>query len=251
MLHVGIGGPPAPCPIRWPPTRSKARRSLAWGTRHASMRNDPRTSPFLWRPSFSGTGAHIGPTRRSAPRRPSWPWPNGEWHAMSPARSHRVALAQVAVTAAEENRSVVDRLIEYLRVRVAQGVSPEAELIRAEVERGQTATDVTLAEIDLLRARAELQPYLSRACAAVECVAGARGGAVCCEPAAAGDRSIRPACVRASRIGQRAGQGRRDSGRSRRRAAPRGSRGRSEFWRQADGRPQFDDRRHQPVRADL
>lgn len=74
---------------------------------------------------------------------------------------YRVALAQVAVTAAEENRSAVDRLVDYLRIRVAQGASPEAELIRAEVERGQTATDVTLAEVDLLRARAELQPYLA------------------------------------------------------------------------------------------
>jgi len=73
---------------------------------------------------------------------------------------YKVALAQVGVVAAQENRSAVDRLIEYLRARVAQGASPEAELIRAEVERDQTGTDVTLADVDLVRARAELQPFL-------------------------------------------------------------------------------------------
>jgi cobalt-zinc-cadmium efflux system outer membrane protein len=84
---------------------------------------------------------------------------------------YRVALAQAAVTAAQENRSAVDRLIEYLRARVAQGASPEAELIRAEVERGQTATEVTLAEVDLVRARAELQPYLAAQAASLDTLA--------------------------------------------------------------------------------
>jgi cobalt-zinc-cadmium efflux system outer membrane protein len=73
---------------------------------------------------------------------------------------YRVALAQVAVVAAEENRSAVERLVEYLRVRVAEGASPEADLIRAEVERDQTATEVTLADVDLVRARSDLQPFL-------------------------------------------------------------------------------------------
>jgi outer membrane protein, heavy metal efflux system len=73
---------------------------------------------------------------------------------------YRVALAQVAVGAAEENRSAVERLVEYLRVRVREGASPEAELIRADVERDQTATEVTLADVDLVRARADLQPFL-------------------------------------------------------------------------------------------
>jgi outer membrane protein TolC len=64
--------------------------------------------------------------------------------------------------AARENRSAVDRLVEYLRARVAQGASPEGELIRAEVERDQTATDVTFAEVDLVRAQSDLQPFLGR-----------------------------------------------------------------------------------------
>lgn len=73
---------------------------------------------------------------------------------------YMLALAQVAVVAAQENRSAVERLLAYLRIRVSQGASPEAELIRAEVELGQTGTEVTLAEVDLVRARAELQPFL-------------------------------------------------------------------------------------------
>jgi cobalt-zinc-cadmium efflux system outer membrane protein len=73
---------------------------------------------------------------------------------------YRVSLAQVAVGAAEENRSAVERLVEYLRVRVAEGASPEADMIRAEVERDQTATEVTLADVELVRARADLQPFL-------------------------------------------------------------------------------------------
>ncbi|HYN09801.1 MAG TPA: TolC family protein [Vicinamibacterales bacterium] len=73
---------------------------------------------------------------------------------------YRVALAQMAAVAVQENRSALDRLVEYLRARVAQGASPEAELIRAEVERDQAANDVTMAEVDLVRARADLQPFL-------------------------------------------------------------------------------------------
>ncbi|MGE5832902.1 MAG: TolC family protein [Acidobacteriota bacterium] len=73
---------------------------------------------------------------------------------------YKVALAQVALVAVQESKSGVDRLVDYLRARVSQGASPEAELIRAEVERDQTATEVTLADAELVRARAELQPFL-------------------------------------------------------------------------------------------
>ena len=73
---------------------------------------------------------------------------------------YRVALAQVTVVAAQESKSAIDRLVEYLRARVSLGASPEAELIRAEVERDQTTTEMTLAEIELVRARTELQPFL-------------------------------------------------------------------------------------------
>jgi outer membrane protein TolC len=64
---------------------------------------------------------------------------------------YRVALGQAAVVAAQESRTVLDRLVEYLRTRVAQGASPEAELIRAEVERDQTAIDLAFADVELTR----------------------------------------------------------------------------------------------------
>jgi outer membrane protein, heavy metal efflux system len=73
---------------------------------------------------------------------------------------YRVALAQASVEAMRENRSAVEQLVGYLRTRVAQGANPEAELIRAEVEHDRADTDVTLAEVDLLRAQAALQPLL-------------------------------------------------------------------------------------------
>ena len=73
---------------------------------------------------------------------------------------YRVALGQMAVVAAEENRSALERLVDYLRLRVAEGASPEADLIRAEVERDQMTTEVTLADVDLVRARSDLQPFL-------------------------------------------------------------------------------------------
>jgi len=73
---------------------------------------------------------------------------------------YRVALAQAAVDAVRENRAAVEQLVGYLRTRVAQGANPEGELIRAEVERDRAETDVTLAEVDLLRAQATLRPFL-------------------------------------------------------------------------------------------
>ena len=73
---------------------------------------------------------------------------------------YRVALAQASVDAVRENRAAVEQLVGYLRTRVAQGANPEGELIRAEVERDRAETDVTLAEVDLLRAQATLRPFL-------------------------------------------------------------------------------------------
>ena len=73
---------------------------------------------------------------------------------------YRVALAQASVDAVRENRAAVEQLVGYLRTRVAQGANPEGDLIRAEVERDCAETDVTLAEVDLLRAQATLRPFL-------------------------------------------------------------------------------------------
>jgi outer membrane protein, heavy metal efflux system len=73
---------------------------------------------------------------------------------------YRVALAQASVDAVRENSAAVEQLVSYLRTRVAQGANPESDLIRAEVERDRVDTDVTLAEVDLLRAQAALRPFL-------------------------------------------------------------------------------------------
>lgn len=72
----------------------------------------------------------------------------------------RVALAQVAVEAAQQNRGGLDRLVSYNQARVSQGTVPELDLIRARVELDRAATNVTLAEVDLVRSRAELWAFL-------------------------------------------------------------------------------------------
>ena len=73
---------------------------------------------------------------------------------------YRVAVAQATVDAMREHRASVGELVTYLRTRVAQGASPERELIRAEVEQDRAETEVTLADVDLVRAQAALRPFL-------------------------------------------------------------------------------------------
>jgi len=73
---------------------------------------------------------------------------------------YRVALAQASLDAVRENRAAVQRLVDYLRTRVAQGASAEGEMIRAEVERDRAETEVTLADVELLRAQAALRSWL-------------------------------------------------------------------------------------------
>jgi outer membrane protein, heavy metal efflux system len=73
----------------------------------------------------------------------------------------RVALAQVAVEATEENRKGLEHLVLYNQSRVQEGATPEVDLIRAQVELDRAATDAVLAEVDLGRSRAALWPFLS------------------------------------------------------------------------------------------
>jgi outer membrane protein, heavy metal efflux system len=73
---------------------------------------------------------------------------------------YRVALAQASLEAAQENRAAIDQLLEYLRNRVAQGATAEGELIRTEVERDRIETEVTLADVELLRAQSALRAFL-------------------------------------------------------------------------------------------
>lgn len=73
---------------------------------------------------------------------------------------YRVAFAQVALDAADENRVALDELVSYNRKRVTEGATPEVDLLRVEVELDRATTNVALARIDLARSWAELRPLL-------------------------------------------------------------------------------------------
>lgn len=76
---------------------------------------------------------------------------------------YRVGLGQAALDAARENLAAIDEVVVYLRNRVTQGAAPEADLIRSQVERDRAETEVTLADVELLRAQATLRPFLGEA----------------------------------------------------------------------------------------
>jgi len=78
----------------------------------------------------------------------------------------RVALAQASVDAARDNQAAIEQMVEYLRNRVAQGATPEGELIRAQVERDRATTEVAMADVDLLRAQSGLRVFLGDAAGA-------------------------------------------------------------------------------------
>jgi cobalt-zinc-cadmium efflux system outer membrane protein len=71
-----------------------------------------------------------------------------------------VALAQALAEEAEENRDRLDQLAGYIGVRVREGVTAEAELLRLRVERDQATTTVVVADVELTRRRAELTLYV-------------------------------------------------------------------------------------------
>lgn len=73
---------------------------------------------------------------------------------------YRIALAQVSVQAADDNRAGLERLVAYNRTRVAEGAAAEGDLIRVQVELERAATEVALAEVELSRARAGLWAWL-------------------------------------------------------------------------------------------
>jgi len=73
---------------------------------------------------------------------------------------HRVALAEVGVRAAAEIEEGLDSLVRFNRARVREGVAAEGDLIRIEVERDRAATERTLQQAELARARAQLFPFL-------------------------------------------------------------------------------------------
>lgn len=75
---------------------------------------------------------------------------------------YRLAAAQVAVDAAEEIRARLAELVMFNRARVTEGVAAEADLIRTQLELDRVAATLTLDQVEVARARAELAPYLTR-----------------------------------------------------------------------------------------
>jgi outer membrane protein TolC len=73
-----------------------------------------------------------------------------------------VALAQALQQEAEENRDRLEQLVSYIRARVETGVTAEGELLRLEVELNRARNDVVFADVELMRQRARLAPYMMR-----------------------------------------------------------------------------------------
>jgi len=73
---------------------------------------------------------------------------------------YRVALAQGSVAAAAEIERRLESLAAYNQSRVDEGVAAEGDLIRVQVEVARAATNTTLEEVELTRARAALLPFL-------------------------------------------------------------------------------------------
>jgi cobalt-zinc-cadmium efflux system outer membrane protein len=74
---------------------------------------------------------------------------------------YQVALAQVNVAATRSLAQWFDTVVTYNRVRVREGVTAEADLIRSELERDHVLNDLAMSESDLARAQADLQTFLS------------------------------------------------------------------------------------------
>lgn len=72
----------------------------------------------------------------------------------------RVALAQLSVKTSGDIREGLDSLVRYTRARVAEGAASEGDLIRLQVERDRAVTDRVLQQVEVVRARGALAPFL-------------------------------------------------------------------------------------------
>ena len=73
---------------------------------------------------------------------------------------YQVALAQVNVAATRSLAQWFDTVVTYNSVRVREGVTAEADLIRSELERDHVLNDLAMAESDLAQAQADLQTFV-------------------------------------------------------------------------------------------
>jgi cobalt-zinc-cadmium efflux system outer membrane protein len=74
---------------------------------------------------------------------------------------HRMALAQIGTNASRDLVAWLDSIVAYNRVRVAEGVAAEADLIRSQLERDRAAAEEALMTVELVRATAELKSFVS------------------------------------------------------------------------------------------
>jgi len=72
----------------------------------------------------------------------------------------RVLTAQAALSAAADLRRGLLELTAFNQARVAEGATPEGELIRVGVERDRAMLEEALAEVELAAAWADLRPFL-------------------------------------------------------------------------------------------
>jgi outer membrane protein, heavy metal efflux system len=73
---------------------------------------------------------------------------------------YETALAQVELSTARDLAAWLDSLVEYNRTRSREGVTAEAHLIRSQLERDRAWAEVTMQEVQLAHARAELAGFL-------------------------------------------------------------------------------------------
>jgi cobalt-zinc-cadmium efflux system outer membrane protein len=85
----------------------------------------------------------------------------GEVDVVADIHTHRAALAQIQSATTHELVGWLDTLVAYNRVRVSEGVTAEADLIRSEVERDRLASEAAMQDAELAQARAALGAYVS------------------------------------------------------------------------------------------
>jgi cobalt-zinc-cadmium efflux system outer membrane protein len=80
---------------------------------------------------------------------------------------YETALAQVELTTALDLAGWLDSLVEYNRTRTREGVSAEVDLLRAQLERDRAWAEVTMQEVKLAHARAELAGFVGDSLGAI------------------------------------------------------------------------------------
>jgi cobalt-zinc-cadmium efflux system outer membrane protein len=73
---------------------------------------------------------------------------------------YRAALGQIEVATAQDIATWLDSLVAYNRTRAREGAAAEADLLRTELERDRAWAEVTMQEVELAHARADLDALL-------------------------------------------------------------------------------------------